>query len=159
MIMTAETDEDLDEVVFTFLSGLPDTIRDDVLMFVLLYAFDSISDGKVDNISELTKHLATPDTMRRFGATVRTVMVTDFVLRRISRTISDPKAREKFADDITKDAPELLHIFQKVSLRQPMRDRHFVDSLVSWNTLRASQLSHQSLMDFENRCLCPQDRG
>jgi hypothetical protein len=69
-------------VVSEFLCGLPDTIRNDILVFVLLFSVDLDPGEKTDFREEIKTRLAGTTGPRHFGLVLRLISATDYVLER-----------------------------------------------------------------------------
>ena len=147
---------DAADITTDFLTQLPDTIRMDVLIFVLLYSFthkykpgDDLNDVAANKISRATG-------LGRLIATVRSVGVIDFVLRRLVATTHRGKTQLPLAAKRAEDFPaEFSTGLQKMALANDLRLRHAEAALRRWEALRADELSPGRLCQFEDGILNP----
>lgn len=145
---------DLAEIIFCFLSKLPETIRREVIVFVLIYAFDFVLTSKDSDLTEeLRRKLLEPDGLGRIGSVIRCASSTDHVL---ASFVATGHANEWRLPRLVQDerlSPNLRLGLQKTLLGRELRLRHTEAALQSWKALRDNELSPSSLMRFEDRCL------
>jgi hypothetical protein len=159
-----DKEPDLAEIIVHFLSKLPDTIRSDILVFVLFYAFDfdpikgmpgvespRILDTKM--VAELRRRLLDSKGLERIGAVIRSASSTDHVLARFVATEHANESRLPRLVQNERTAPNIKLFLQKMMLGREFRLRHAEAALQSWRALRDNELSPSSLIGFEDRCL------
>lgn len=142
--------EDPADVISEFLCGLPDTIRNEVLLFVLLYAIDLSPDKTTDFREEIKKHLSEKKGLKRLGSVIRLIGATDFVLERAAVVSQINDRRLSQLARSLEDNRKISEVLQRMTLGQRLTRRHTEAAHRRWRELRASALSAQSLMDFEN---------
>jgi hypothetical protein len=153
--MDADDAPDIPDILFHFLSRLPQTIRADVLSFVVLYAMDDPGDVDAHSLDRLGGCLAEPPGPKLFSAVLRIVATVDHVLTRIPGGAQDEVMLRQYADRAT---PQLAALIEKIVLGLPIRRRHCKTALSDWVRLRATAITAQTLRDFEDRCLAPPRR-
>ncbi|WP_294540013.1 hypothetical protein [uncultured Rhodoblastus sp.] len=136
-----------------FLSGLPDTIRSNILAFVLIYVFDYPLKRDDDLRAIVIEKFQTPDGMRRIAIVLRATGVIDFVLE---RTIFMQRANEArlpiIAQKLENDA-KAAEIIETMMMSRELQLRHAETALQTWTSLRSNELSPGNLMAFEDSCL------
>jgi hypothetical protein len=137
---------DLRQLTFNFLTSLPVTIRDHVLLFVILFATHTKPPKNRDYAEVLRDYLFNTNDMTSFGILLCVIAVIDHVL-------ADSVAnRERRATTIAR-AAETDSRLEKAILQLPLRARHFEKALADWTSLRSSALTPERLRDFEDRLM------
>jgi hypothetical protein len=139
--------------IIDFLCGLPNTIRNDVIIFVLIYAFDYEPQALGDLSSILKERINSYYGMRRFGALLRVIAATDHVLLRFVATENLNRSRLPIVAQMLADNPKLSQYLETRKLALPLELRHAEAALQSWKLLRDNELSPQNLMVIEDKCL------
>lgn len=141
-------------ITIAFLLGLPTTIKRDVLSFVLIYGFDYFS-SDYDFDAALDRHMNHENVSTRgvFGATLRAIAVTDFVLARSIPSLKEAEWRFPLMRQHVQDNDRMTAMLDTAEAGREIRLRHAEQAQNRWQSLRAGPLSHQSLMDFEGKCL------
>jgi hypothetical protein len=141
------------EAAVDFLCGLPDTIRNDILVFVLLFAADLQPGKEIDFRDEIKTRLGETAGLRHFALVLRLVGATDYVLQRqLTVTRINVARLPQIAQTFLGDERLSKH-FEQMKLGEPLKRRHVEAAYHSWQALRASSLSNQNLMDFEHSLL------
>jgi hypothetical protein len=146
--MSDHIDLDFAGKIYEFACNLPQTIRPDILAFVVVYATGKFNEGD-DALLRLKSFL--PPRMSglsRFGATLCTIAAFDYVLQRAASTARQCRP---MLHAIAEQIPEL----DAVVLGHPLRERHFSQALDDWKKIRRDLITPQTLEDFEDRCLRP----
>ena len=130
------------DVVVGFVSNLPRTIRDEMLMFLMLYG--EMPEGAVRPDVALREHLMAGG-LSAVGRTIGAMAVIDFSLDvSLARTVeSEPVLKtlsEEWPDDLA---------FRESYLSLPLRSRHWEQARSAWRHLRATKLTPRTLRDFE----------
>lgn len=151
--MTNAVEDDPAVVVFDFLSLLPDTIRSDIILFVLIWAFDWRRIGIANPVEVLRERLNPSSQITRFSSALRCIGVIDFVLFRfVAANFEAIDALETAQNDERSDAIVRAEI-EKILLGSSLQKKHFEIALGSWNALRAHKISPLRLIGFEHRSL------
>ena len=111
--------EDPADVISEFLCGLPDTIRNEVLLFVLLYAIDLSPDKTTDFREEIKKHLSEKKGLKRLGSVIRLIGATDFVLERAAVVSQINDRRLSQLARSLEDNRKISEVLQRMTLGQP----------------------------------------
>jgi hypothetical protein len=144
-------DSDPRKVIASFLSGLPQTIKPDVLGFVILYAIGvDVFPDKKDFEAVVQNYLAASG-IKAIRAVICSAAVIDHHLEGATSKL-----------DVAEEATKILIgrqpgnlTLQQARLSFPLRKRHWEQALAEWKLLRATKLSPQMLRDFESIQLSP----
>ncbi len=154
-------DNDPRTAIFAFLDGLPQTIRTEALLYVTLYAMEGsiyvIGSRKPkagsDFSTEVESYL-----MRSGGAGISAVICSvaaiDLLFGSLIARLNQAEAALAM---LTNRDPENLG-FQQSHLSLPLRRRHWEQASATWNDLRTTKLSPQSILDFAGNQQTPQPR-
>ena len=146
----AVTPVDLPQIIIEFLNGLPATIKQDVTIKAILYSGFPLPD--------FNRALTESPAVSRAAAVIRVAASIDYVLAKVV-SVENDNAHVLPSDEEAEELdPELRQYFREETLRHPMRLRHAVAALRTWQALRANALSLRKVLDFEYRCLVAQDR-
>ncbi len=141
------------EQIAQFLSGLPDTIRDNILVFVLVYVFD-YAPNRGDDLKVITvDKIQGPAGLRRVAVVLRAIGVIDHLLERNAGTLRANEMRLPIVAQKLQDDPKLAQIIETQMMAREMQIRHVETALQTWTALRSNELSPGSLMAFEDSCL------
>jgi hypothetical protein len=144
--MSDFVEHDFAAVTYEFASRLPQTIRSDILIFVVIYATGEFYKGD-DLLLRLKNFLLShPFGLSRFGATLRAISAFDFVIQRAAN-------RAKQAQPMLQSLPEQFPSLSSVALQHPLRKSHFLQALEDWEKIRRDLITPHTLRDFEDRCL------
>jgi len=149
---------DFEYLIFGFLSHLPHTIRNDILLFVVMYtgcaaAAEIERDPQQDYLELMRQFLLRQNSeIDTIGAVLRTIAILDFV---IPRSVEGSRKSAAIADKLAERFPEKV---EKIRLRLPLNQRHFDQALADWQDLRATSITAHTLQDFEDSRL-GQDPG
>jgi len=149
----SEDDQDLAEIIARFVESLPSTISADVLVFVLMYAFDEDPRELAKFVPNIRDKLTKVGGMKRMSATLRTVASLDHILSRSATNIRRAKIEMQNAPLLRRE------IVERFLAGHPLRQKHYDKALADWSKLRATRISHQSLLDYEDNLLSPRRRG
>lgn len=146
-------DNDPPEVIASFLTSLPDTIRNIVTMFTLLYGVrtDQSAEGVQNAETKVLTALAGRPSITLFSVALSVVAALDVILEGQAARAG---WHEGVLAHVAEQEPDLPGI-QETALGAPLRGRHFQQALARWRTLRSNELSLRRLLDFEDRCLRP----
>jgi hypothetical protein len=146
--MSDHIEPDFADAIYEFACKLPQTIRPDILAFVVVYATGKFNEG--DDVLLRLKTFLSPrmSGLSRFGATLCTIAALDYVLQRAASTTRQCRP---MLHALAEQIPEL----DAVVLGHPFRERHFSQALDDWKKIRRDLITPQTLEDFEDRCLRP----
>ena len=150
--MSERAHEDISASIISFLESLPTTIRVDVLVFVLVYGLgdgfghefikrdtDTFLPSIVDRITSES------DPALKMGLALRTIAALDFVLYRAVRKVRSAKsALERMGGILPEDTRQFL------LAGVPLRTKHEEQALANWKTLRATVITPDTLVDYED---------
>ena len=142
----SESRPELSEIIIGFLEALPATIKTEVFLFVLLYGFDidpPLTDSQAF-LPLILDNIRKTGGLKRMSATIRTVAALDYILWRSSDNIRNAESTIKDASQLN---PELR---AQLLTGYPMRRKHYDIALADWTKLRATQITPQSLSDYED---------
>ncbi|MDR3511924.1 MAG: hypothetical protein P4L73_09830 [Caulobacteraceae bacterium] len=144
--MPSTDDADLRDQILHFLLTLPSTIREDVVILVLLYATGENRLVEAEAVDRLAKFLGEAPGPRLVGALLRTIMATDYVLARDPRGSQD----HAFLSGLAKQTPSpLAALAEQLLLGLPLRERHHRAAWAKWSHLRAAVLTLQAVRNLE----------
>jgi len=146
--MSDHIEPDFADTIYEFACKLPQTIRPDILVFVVVYATGKFNEG--DDMLLRLKTFLSPRMSgpSRFGATLCAIAALDYVLQRAASTARDC---HPMLHTLAEQFPEL----GAVVLGHPLRARHFSQALDDWKEIRRDLITPQTLEDFEDKCLRP----
>ncbi len=138
------------QIVYDFAIGLPNPIKKEILLFVVLYA---MAFGTRSEFDEKLRNflLAPPLGPEKFSAVIRTIAALDYVLASRTGSRAAKKAKLEFVKEALPSSKEV----EIALLALPFAHKHFEQALAEWQTLRGATLTLQNLEDFEDRCLNP----
>ena len=137
----------LHEVVFDYVSKIPDTIQKDILVLVAMYACRKMVAAGDDFAEIVRRFLLEQDSeMATFGAVLCTVAALDHVVIRLA---INAESNEPALRAIAEKNPRHQGLLQRTSLRR----KHFDEARSDWNALRATKITAQTLRDFEDTLL------
>ena len=139
----SDNPQDLRQVVFAFLANLPITIREHVLLFVIIYAIRIIPSLDLNYSDSVRDYLLDANDIRSFGALLSTIAVIDHVL---ADRVANAERRAATVEAFAEQFPDA----QDQALKVPLQSRHFEQALADWNKLRASLLTAQMIRGFED---------
>ncbi len=146
---TMSDDADLARIVYDFVTELPNTIKNQVLTLVVLYA---MAYGMRSGFEEkLEAFLLASEGPEKFSAVLRTIAALDYILASRTGSYAEKQAKLEF---VKKALPE-SKAAEVSLLALPFAHKHFELALAKWQTLRDTTLSLQILQDFEGMCLNP----
>ena len=144
--MSDHIEPDFADKIYEFACNLPQTIRPDILAFVVVYATGKFNEGG-DALLRLKTFLSPRMSgLSRFGATLCTIAALDYVLQ---RAVSTARQCRPMLYALAEQIPEL----DAVVLGHPLRERHFLQALDDWEKMRRDIITYHTLEDFEDRCL------
>jgi hypothetical protein len=146
--------QDLAKVIVHFIESLPVTIRTEILLFVMIYALDRDSMETEIFLPTIRDELTKTDGMKRMSVTLRTVAALDHILLRSAQKTRTAKIA--IEQNAAKLSPEIVARF---SARQPLNQRHLDRTLQDWTKLRATLITPQNLVDYEDILLRSQVLG
>ena len=131
------------ERIIEFLENLPNTIRDNIYMqIVLFFSKDKLLPPRTD-FASVSNSIIIPDDTSLFAnlyAAVTVSGILDFIFSR--KTDKSALMIEKIAEEIGS-----IHL-KKIALGIPFQERHFDQARSSWMRLRESHLSLEALHEF-----------
>ena len=145
-----EHKSDLEYAIFGFVSGLPQTIRNDILLFVVMYSgcapAAQIERDPDQDFVELMRQflLRQPSDIDTIGAVLRTIAALDFV---IPRAVETSRRTEAIAAKLADKFPEKI---ERIRMGLPLRQRHYDQVMADWRDLRANSITARTLLDFED---------
>jgi hypothetical protein len=146
--MEQDGSDDPRRLIFHFLDGLPETIKLDVLAFVVIlstraFPSDTSNQGMADAVTALLF-----DTRDIFatGAVVCVAAALDYTLE---HAVAEAPETIGFIKAAAQQIPSL----EGSVLRHPMRSRHYERALSDWRALRTTRLTAVQLRDFERSLL------
>jgi hypothetical protein len=137
------------EVIVSFLSGLPQTIRTEALLFVIMYAIRIKPPDKVEEFERVVRDFLMTDGIPAVGAVICAAAVIDQSFESLISNLDRAETGLKILVKRHPDSPG----FQQSHLSFPMRRRHWEQALDSWKGLRATKLTPRNLRDFEDKQL------
>lgn len=140
---------DARQVIYNFLAELPDTIKTEELMFLLLYCGRNPSPSEHVKFLEMAGFYLKQPAMAGIGAVLCSRTIIDFRLSDAERMMVRAERLIKEAIATNPDFPEAG------LLGMPLRRKHYSAALDKWKKLRENQLSDQSIRDFEEIQLNP----
>ena len=130
-------DRDPRRAIFSFLDGLPQTIRTEALLFVIMYAMESVVPEDLGDFArEVKSYLMRPGTPG-VSAVICAVAAIDHSFEGV---ISKLDRDEYLLAALTNRDPTNLG-FQHSLLSLPMRRQHWKQAWSMWKSLRTSTLS------------------
>lgn len=145
-----EDDDDPRRVIAAFLSGLPQTIKKEVLLLIITYA---IRDRKLranpKGFEQAVLNFLTCDGIDAIGAIICTLAVLDHSLEGFAKNRAESALRT-MADRHPDNVP-----LRRAHLSAPLRKRHFEQAFSDWRHLRETKLAPERLQDFERNQLNP----
>jgi hypothetical protein len=140
------TTADLRNLTLDFLVRLPATIKDNVLLFVIIYAIKIEPPGGRDYEAVVHDYLLeNKRDIFSFGRLLSVISAVDYILADRSDEARTER-RETTLEEAAAADPKL----QPLVLKHPLRLRHLEKSLADWNELRSTVLNLQRLQDFED---------
>ena len=138
-------------LIFKFLIELPDTIREEIISFVLFYnriiSISGIPDTSQFN-AQLKSFLLADDPMHRTGAVVCAAAVVDFMLENWAKDAAETIRVLQIAA-AQNDSSGLTH----AALQAPLRARRVQKVFEVWKDLRAGPLAPAALWRYGDRLL------
>jgi hypothetical protein len=139
---------DISEVILHFVESLPPTIKNDILLFVTIFAFDLDSMEVETFIPIIQDGLTKTGGLKRMSVILRIVAALDFVLYRSEQMgRSSLRAVQEIADKLPPD------IVARMEASHPLRQRHTRKVLTDWTKLRSTLITRETLMDYEDTLL------
>jgi hypothetical protein len=136
--------QDIAEVILHFIESLPATIRTEILLFVMLYAFDQYMEKEIF-LPTIRDELTKSGGMKRMSVALRTIAALDHILlRAVQKTRLAKIAIEQNAAKLSPD------IVARFLSRQPLSQKHLDIALQDWMKLRATLITAQTLVDYED---------
>jgi len=151
-------DDDPRAVIFSFLDGLPQTIRTEALLFVVMYAMESgiykIGSSKPKDANDFSKEVEAY--LMRSGtagisAVICAIAAIDLSFENLVSKLDQAEADLAM---LTDRDPENLG-FEQLRLSLPMRRRRWEQAWSTWNDLRTTKLAPQRLRGFADNQLIP----
>jgi hypothetical protein len=130
-------------------SSLPDTIRTEILFFMMAYAYDEGSMEPNTYLQKIKTELTRTGKLKRMSATLRAIGALDFILQRSVDKLID---NQRIAEMLSEKRPDLA---DRMRARQPLALRHAKAALSSWKNLRSTVLNHANLARYEDNLLSP----
>ena len=137
-------DSDPRQTLISFLHSLPQTIRTEALLFIILYAMqiDPPDDtGALEGT--VINYLMKPSAIGSIGAVICAIAVIDHSLEGLVGDLSR-------AESALKALPNRSPRLQQALLSFPLRKRHWEQALAEWEALRATKLTPRNLREFED---------
>jgi hypothetical protein len=139
------------KIIVSFLSGLPQTIKTEVLMFVILYAVGVDMPADKNDFETVVQNYLTTSGIAAIRAVICSAAVIDHVLGGIVSNLDRSEATFKtMLNRYPKNLP-----LQQAALSFPLRKRHWEQTLAEWKLLRSTKLAPRKLQDFEDSQLNP----
>ncbi|OPJ96316.1 hypothetical protein [Serratia marcescens] len=130
-------------VIYDFLKNLPDTIRTEELMFVLLYGTGRAPFDESDNFLPLVEQYLMRPGYPGVGAVICSMAIID---RRLNQSEEKLVKAEVDLKHLIRSYPD----FPQVGLLSlPLRKKHYSLALERWNDLKKGPLAEHNLMRYE----------
>jgi hypothetical protein len=142
--------DDPRELIFSFLTELPTTIRTEIWMWVVIYAARTGDPSKSDEFESIVRDYLMAPGIEGVGAAICTAAVIDHAIYGMVEKFGRAEAAFKMIADRHPSAAT-----QKLLLGLPLRQRHLQQASATWKELRAQKLSPRKLQDFEDSQLKP----
>lgn len=133
------------EALVAFLSALPQTIRDNVLLSTFYFLEGQMPEDTSDLAWRIETRMAGDRWPGALANLVQTIGVLDYLLN--AKTAEAP-AIEATMRRLAASHPDVPDI-ERMLLQQPLTARHLDLALVDWTVLRTRELSLGNLMRFE----------
>jgi hypothetical protein len=137
--------QDIAKAILHFIESLPATIRTEILLFIMLYALDRDTMETEIFLPTIRDELTKTGGTKRMSVTLRTVAALDHILlRSVQKTRTAKIAIEQNAAKLSSE------IVARFSARQPLSQKHLDRALRDWTKLRATLITAQNLVDYED---------
>ncbi|ADE12172.1 hypothetical protein [Sideroxydans lithotrophicus] len=146
--MTIDKD-DPRSLLISFLEGLPQTIRTEAFLFIIVYAIGTDVPDNREDFESVVRDYLSKSGIRGIGAVICAIAVID-------HHFFDVAAKFEAAESMLKELSCSKPDFPQDSLLSiPLRRRHADLALEDWQKLRATKLTARKLQDFEYSQLMP----
>ena len=151
--MSHDDQLDLAEFIHEFLTGLPDTIRTEILVSVLIYGCDG-EPGHPNELGEaIRKELLDRRGMRRLGAVLRVRAAVDFVLMQRVTVTHRNQASPLTIPSHMQVSEAVRHSIETMQLRGPLMIRHLEDAQRRWNVFCEQHMNPLDLIEYQERIM------
>jgi hypothetical protein len=138
---------DIAEEIARFIRGIPATIRNEVLVYVMMYGLDKYSLETGIFVPTICAALTRTSGRERMGAILRIVAALDYTLMRSERKGRSIIAKIKNSSGVSGEKRDIA------LARLPINQKHHEIAHSDWLTLRRTLITQQALLDYEDRLL------
>ena len=139
------------QLIQDFLTSLPATVQNEILLFVIVYGLDRDMPGEIATLEPLVLEQLSRSGMAGIGTVLRIAAVLDYVMEVMADNFPSAEAGLK---QLTREHPE-NSAFQTSLLSLPMRQRHMELARAAWRLLRGSQLTPPLIRNFAEDQMMP----
>lgn len=151
--MSSNSWVEIPDLLFRFLSELPQTVQPSIAIFVALYATGNITENPKDCTKQMAQFLSDLPGISLFSSVLRTIAAIDYVL---AARVASARKNEENMQKIAATKPEpFASLAEAIVPHMPLQRKHLERALTEWDDLKATRLSPEQLQDFEDMCLCP----